>query len=149
MYRGSRQRRNVRSRPDQANSFMTTEPGWIFRTKEYRGCGIRAASYEVGSRGWVPEACFWLYTDRGWRQLWINSFAHCLAAPNLTFPNKLEADACAFSLARRLIDRALLEFDSCTSQRKPHRTTHISKMLNLVLRPLSRYNIFGESRERN
>ena len=128
---------------------MTAEPGWIFRTKEYRGCGIRAASYSVESRAWVPEACFWLYTDSGWRQLWINSFAHCLAATDLTFPSKLEADACAFSLARRLIDKTLAEFDTPVSYSTPARTTYIAKMLDFARRPLRRCNIFRGSTYHN
>jgi len=128
---------------------MIRETGSIFRTKEYKGCGIRAASYKMGPRGWVPEACFWLHTDDGWRRLWINSFAHCLAAQDLTFPNKIEADARAFSLARMLIDRTLPEFDRLTPHSRTHRPTYISKMLKLARRPLAVCNIFRQYKYRN
>jgi hypothetical protein len=68
------------------------DPDLISQTLEYRGCGIRAASYELRAQSWLPEACVWLHTDDGHRKLWVHSFAHCFAAEELTFQNKIEAD---------------------------------------------------------
>jgi len=72
-----------------------------------------------------------------------------LAAQDLTFPNKIEADARAFSLARMLIDRTLPEFDRLTPDSRTHRTTYISKMLKLARRPLAVCNIFRQYKYRN
>jgi hypothetical protein len=83
----------------------------IFRTKEHKGCGIRAASYQVVPGKWVPQACFSVYTESGWRQLWIQSFAQCFPMPELTCNNKIEADNWAFRMARAVIDKTLPEFD--------------------------------------
>ena len=85
--------------------------GSIVRTQEYKGCGIHAASYKVGP-DWVPEACFWVHTKNGWTRMWINSFAHFFEIPELTFSSETEADACAFRLARRLIDKTLPDLNS-------------------------------------
>jgi hypothetical protein len=74
---------------------------------KHRGCGIRAASYEVGPQAWLPEACVWLTTEAGLRKLWIHSFAHCLGAEKLTFTSKLDADNWALVAAQKIIDRAL------------------------------------------
>jgi hypothetical protein len=82
---------------------MTTEP--IFRTEEYKGCAIQAASYKVGPRAWAAEACFWQHTRSGWILLWIKSFEHLFGPQGLTYPNQKEADDHAFALARRLIDK--------------------------------------------
>jgi hypothetical protein len=83
---------------------------------EHRGCGIRAASYSVGPKAWLPEACVSLETDSGLRRIWVHSFAHCFDAEKLTFPNKLDADGWALVAARTIIDRAL-------EQLKPPSTT--------------------------
>ena len=56
--------------------------GSIIRTQEYKGCGIHAASYKVGT-DWVPEACFWVRTKNGWTRMWINSFARFFEIPEL------------------------------------------------------------------
>ena len=64
------------------------DPDLISHTLEYRGCGIRAASYELRAQSWLPEACVWLHTEGGQRKMWIHSFAHCFAAEELTFQNK-------------------------------------------------------------
>ena len=88
--------------------------GSIMRTQEYKGCGIHAASYKVGM-DWVPEACFWVRTKNGWTRMWINSFAHFFEIPELTFSSETEADACAFRLARRLIDKTLPDLNSSIS----------------------------------
>jgi hypothetical protein len=84
---------------------MVTESGSIFRTQEYKGCAIQAASYEVGPREWAAEACFWQHTQNGWILLWIKSFEHLFGPQGLTFADQKEADNHAFRLARRLIDR--------------------------------------------
>lgn len=87
----------------------------------HRGCGIRTASYEIESQSWLPEACVWLQTDIGLRQVWIHSFAHCFDAEKLTFPNKLDADNWALGAAKAIIDRALdkLECASVPAPQKP------------------------------
>lgn len=127
---------------------MPNETSFIFQMKEYRGCGIRPASYKVGPRDWVPEACFWLHTENGWRRLWINSFTHCLATSDLTFPNKIEADACAFTLARTLIDRTLPEFDAPESQARPSRRDYLSRIFKLARRPFAAYNTIRRYKDR-
>jgi len=78
----------------------------ISRTLEYRGCGIRAASYEVQTESWLPEACVWLCTEEGDRKIWVHSFSHCFAAEELTFPSKFDADRWALDAAKSIIDRA-------------------------------------------
>jgi hypothetical protein len=72
----------------------------------HRGCDIRAASYSIGPRSWLPEACVSLATEFGLRKLWIRSFAHCFGAEQLTFPSKGDADSWALGAARKIIDRA-------------------------------------------
>jgi hypothetical protein len=84
---------------------MTTEE--LVHSIRHRGCGIRAASYSVGHKSWLPEACVWLQTDTGSHRLWVHSFAHCFDAEKLTFPNKFDADSWALGAARTIIDRAL------------------------------------------
>jgi len=79
----------------------------ISHTLEHRGCGIRAASYEIRPRSWLPEACVWLQTSDGCRKLWVRSFAHCFAAQDLTFPDRFAADSWALGAAKSIIDRAL------------------------------------------
>jgi hypothetical protein len=116
---------------------MSEEPGWIFRTKEYRGCGITAASYRTGSGNWIPEACFWVYTGSGWRRLWVNSFALCLGGQEVSYPSKIEADNCALRMARALIDRTLPEFDMPSYVSPPSSTNYLAKMMGIARRPLS------------
>ncbi len=79
----------------------------ILDCMKHRGCGIRAASYEVAPQAWLPEACVWLQTESGLRRLWIHSFAHCFDAEKLTFTNKFEADDWALVAAQAIVDRAL------------------------------------------
>jgi hypothetical protein len=90
---------------------MTTEE-LVIHSIQHRGCGIRAASYAVGPKSWLPEACVWLQTDSGSHRLWVHSFAHCFDAEKLTFPNKVDADSWALVAARTIIDRA---FEQLTS----------------------------------
>jgi hypothetical protein len=111
----------------------------ILRTQEYKGCGIRAASYKVGPEDWVPEACFWVRTKRGWTRMWINSFAHFFEIPELTFSSETDADACAFRLARRLIDKTLPDMNSPISRRRGTRAAYLSRILQIARRSLSTY----------
>ncbi len=101
-------------------------------SQEYRGCGIRAVSYRAGADKWVPEACFWFRTRSGVRRLWIASFAHCFARPDLTFTHKMDADSWAFQLARELIDRTLPEFIDSTARPAVKPKTYIAKVRQLV-----------------
>ncbi|HWH78613.1 MAG TPA: hypothetical protein VNT76_14625 [Candidatus Binatus sp.] len=88
---------------------MTTAEELVLDCMKHRGCGVRAASYEVAPQNWLPEACVWLRTESGLRRMWIHSFAHCLGAEKLTFNNKLDADHWALVAARTIVDRALDE----------------------------------------
>ena len=86
---------------------MDFDPDLISQTLEYRGCGIRAASYELRPQSWLPEACVWLHTEAGHRKIWVHSFAHCFGAEELTFGDKIDADHWALEAARSIVDRAL------------------------------------------
>ena len=116
--------------------------GSIVRTQEYKGCGIHAASYKVGP-DWIPEACFWVHTKNGWTRMWINSFAHFFEIPELTFSSETEADACAFRLARRLIDKTLPDLNSSVnssiSRSRGTRSAYLSKILQIARQSLSAY----------
>ncbi len=89
------------------NTSVDFDPKLISYTLEHRGCGIRAASYEISPQSWLPEACVWLRTEFGSRKIWVHSFAHCFAAEDLRFSNRLEADGWALSAAKTIIDRAI------------------------------------------
>jgi hypothetical protein len=112
--------------------------GSIIRTQEYKGCDIHAASYKVGA-DWVPEACFWVRTKNGWMRIWINSFAHFFKIPQLTFSSETEADACAFRLARRLIDKTLPDLNSPISRIGGTRAAYLSRILQIARQSLSAY----------
>lgn len=86
---------------------MDFEAELISQTLEHRGCGIRAASYEICPESWLPEACVWLQTETGQQKVWVHSFAHCFAAEDLMFSNQQEADSWALAAAKKIIDRAL------------------------------------------
>ena len=88
---------------------MTSAEELVLDCMKHRGCGVRAASYEVAPQSWLPEACVWLQTEHGLRRMWLHSFAHCLGAEKLTFNNKLDADHWALVAARTIVDRALDE----------------------------------------
>jgi hypothetical protein len=88
---------------------MIKDGSKTFTLREYRGCGIQPASVRLSPTGWLPEACFWVYTEQGWRRLWVASFAHCLPRTEMTFPSQTEADGWAFHLARGLIDRIMTD----------------------------------------
>jgi hypothetical protein len=115
-----------------------TMDGSIMRTQEYKGCGIHAASYKVGT-DWVPEACFWVRTKNGWTRMWINSFAHFFEIPELTFSSETEADACAFLLARRLIDKTLPDLTSSIPLSRGTRSAYLSRILQIARQSLSAY----------
>jgi hypothetical protein len=110
----------------------------MIRTQEYKGCGIHAASYKVGT-DWVPEACFWVHTKSGWTRMWINSFARFFEIPELTFSTESEADACAFRLAQRLIDKTLPDLNSPLSRAGGTRSAYLSRILHIARRSLSAY----------
>jgi hypothetical protein len=90
---------------------------------QHRGCGVRAASYSVGPKAWLPEACVWLETEAGSRRIWVHSFAHCFDAEKLTFPNKLDADGWALVAARTIIDRALEQLNPAATAAE-HEAAH-------------------------
>jgi hypothetical protein len=117
----------------------------ITRIQEYKGCGIHAASYKVGPE-WVPEACFWVRTKTGWTRMWVNSFAHFFEIPELTFSSETEADACAFLLARRLIDKTLPDLNSPISRSRGTRSAYLSRILRIARRSLSAYAHRRESK---
>ena len=113
--------------------------GSIMRTQEYKGCGIHAASYKVGP-DWVPEACLWVRSKDGWTRMWINSFVQFFEIPELTFSSESEADACAFRLARRLIDKTLPDLNSpIISRSGGTRAAYLSKILQIARQSLSAY----------
>jgi hypothetical protein len=115
------------------------ETAAIFRTKEHKGCGIRAASYQIKPGKWVPEASFSVYTESRWLQLWIQSFTHCFSMQELTCSNKIEADNWAFRMARTVIDRILPEFerDERSSKAKSRLVTRFTKMWGIARHPFS------------
>jgi hypothetical protein len=128
---------------------MNETIGGILSTKEYRGCDIRAVSYKTGANEWVPEACFSLRTGHGLRRLWIASFAHCFARPDLTFARKIDADAWAFRRARELIDRTLPEFTDLTAKTVVRQKNYMAAVLQIVRRPLAAIQVAKESKYRN
>ena len=122
------------------------DTGAIFRIKEHKGCGIRAASYQIKPGKWVPEACFSVYTEAGWRQLWLQSFAHCFSMADRSYSNKIEADNWAFRMARTVIDKTLPEFDKHerpTAAKSPLLTC-FTKIWGIARRPFSTRDIYRE-----
>jgi hypothetical protein len=124
---------------EQTGDFMTADSS-IARTQEYNGCGIRAASYKVGPRDWVPEACFWVHSKNGWTRMWVNSFAHVFDVQDQTFANESDADACAFRLARRLIDKTLPDLNLPIWRNGGMRAAYLSRILQIARRSLSAYS---------
>jgi hypothetical protein len=100
----------------------------VSNTLEHRGCGIRAASYEVAPTRWLPEACVWVRMESGARKIWVRSFAHCFAAEHLTFSNKIEADSWALVTAKSIIDRAVEQPDSSLDIRTRTRANRFSRI---------------------
>jgi hypothetical protein len=100
----------------------------------HRGCGIRAASYEIAPQAWLPEACVWLRTEVGLRKLWIHSFAHCLGAEKLTFTSKFDADNWALVAAQKVIDRALEQLGRVVAPVAVDTVTPLSGVLRLTSR---------------
>ncbi|TMA55492.1 MAG: hypothetical protein E6J73_22750 [Deltaproteobacteria bacterium] len=125
---------------------MDFDESLISHTLEHRGCGIRAASYEITPQSWLPEACVWLHTDVGHRKMWVHSFAHCFAAEELTFPSRLDADSWALGAARSIIDRAFEELNLPAVGYVPHRVRNFARVWKIArssLSNLARLNRFG------
>ena len=125
---------------------MDFDESLISHTLEHRGCGIRAASYEITPQSWLPEACVWLHTDVGHRKMWVHSFAHCFAAEELTFPSRLDADSWALGAARSIIDRAFEELNLPGVGCVPHRVRNFARVWKIArssLSNLARLNRFG------
>lgn len=116
---------------------MEFDRSLISHTLEHRGCGIRAASYEVEPARWLPEACVWVRMETGARKIWVHSFAHCFAAEQLTFPNKLDADNWALVAAKSIIDRAVEQLDTSVQTGTRPRAKGISRFWSLTRRSLS------------
>jgi len=109
----------------------------VSNTLEHRGCGIRAASYEVAPTRWLPEACLWVQLETGARKLWVRSFAHCFDADQLTFANKLEADNWALVAAKSIIDRAVEDRDAAADIPTGWRANRFSRIWRFTRRSLS------------
>jgi hypothetical protein len=120
----------------------------VVRTQQYKGCGIRAASYKIGPEDWVPEACFWVRSKNGWTRMWVNSFAHFFEVYDLTFTSETDADTCAFNLARRLIDKTQHDLNSPISLNTRRRAASILKMLQIAGQSLSIHRVRKSSRRR-
>ena len=116
---------------------MEFDQSLVSNTLEHRGCGIRAASYEVAPTRWLPEACVWVRMETGARKLWVNSFAHCFAAEQLTFGNKLDADNWALVAAKSIIDRTFEQLEPSTQNRTGRRTNRLSRIWASARRSLS------------
>lgn len=125
---------------------MEFDESLISNTLEHRGCGIRAASYEVAPTRWLPEACVWVRMETGARKIWVHSFAHCFAAEQLTFGNKLDADNWALVAAKSIIDRAVEQLDSSTQTRAGPRAKGFSRIWGFTRRSLSTQKRFKQSR---
>jgi hypothetical protein len=116
---------------------MDFDRNLISHTLEHRGCGIKAASYEVCPKSWLPEACVWLRTETGQRKLWVQSFVHCFTAEQLTFPNRFAADSWAFVAAKSIIDRALPEPNSASAIYPRPRGRHLSHVWRMARHSIS------------
>lgn len=117
----------------------------INQTLEHRGCGIRAASYEICPESWLPEACVSLQTETGQRKVWVHSFAHCFAAEDLMFSNQLEADSWALAAAKKIIDRALEKDEPAAMLRRDRRTGALSGLRRIGTYSLSPFKRFHRS----
>ena len=111
---------------------MDFDANLISRTLEHRGCGIRAASYEIRPQSWLPEACVWLETEFGHRKIWVHSFAHCFAAEDLTFPNRVDADSWALVAAQAIIDRALEQSQPSALNFSGYHAPDLSRVLGIA-----------------
>lgn len=101
-------------------------------TLEYGGCRIRTASYEVEQKRWQPEACMAVQTENGPRKIWVQSFAHCFGAENLTFANQSDADDWALAAAKAIIDRANEKLESNRQGEPGPDAGYFSRMLSLT-----------------
>lgn len=120
---------------------MEFDESIIDNTLEHRGCGIRAASYEVAPTRWLPEACVWFQMESGARKFWVHSFAHCFAAEQLTFHNKLDADNWALEAARSIIDRAYETLESSSQMPMAPQANYLSRAFGF-----SPGSVFGRHR---
>jgi hypothetical protein len=127
---------------------MEFDTDLISQTLEHRGCGILAASYEIGPRSWLPEACVWLQTEAGHRKIWVHSFAHCFAAEELTFPNRLDADSWALVAAKSIIDRAL-EGPLGRQAKAGNRARHLSGVFGFARHAVFNLRRFHHDRSRH
>lgn len=126
---------------------MDFDTNLISHTLEHRGCGIRAASYEIHPQSWLPEACVWLETELGHRKIWVHSFAHCFAAEDLTFPNRVDADSWALVAAKAIIDRALEQSQSSALNFSGYHAPDLSRVLGIARR--SMFNLKRVQRHRS
>lgn len=125
---------------------MDFDESLISHTLEHRGCGIKAASYEITPQSWLPEACVWLHTDAGHLKVWVHSFAHCFAAEELTFPSRLDADSWALVAARSIIDQAVEELNLPAIAYAPYRVRNFSRVWKIArssITNLARLNRFS------
>ena len=127
---------------------MDFDSNLISHTLEHRGCGIRAASYEVRPQSWLPEACVWLQTDRGHRKIWVHSFAHCFAAEDLTFSNQFDANSWALFAAKSVIDRAIEELNVPSVCYRPQRLRCFSTALRIARHSVASLARFHRPRSR-
>jgi hypothetical protein len=118
----------------------------ISHTLEHRGCGIRAASYEISPQSWLPEACVWLHTEFGNRKIWVHSFAHCFAAEELRFSNRLEADSWALSAAKAIIDRAMETSQLRAFRRSVRSAPRLFRLLGVARYSISKLKRFSRQR---
>ena len=120
----------------------------ILHSIKHRGCGIRAASYPIGPKSWLPEACVWLQTEQGSHRLWVHSFAHCFDAEKLTFSNKLDADSWALGAAQTIIDRALEQLSSAvvaTANESANSVSAARRLARRSIQALRRFKSFRSS----
>ena len=128
---------------------MDFDENLISHTLEHRGCGIRAASYLVCQQSWLPEACVWLRTDSGHRKLWVQSFSHCFAADQLTFPNQLDADRWALDAAKSIIDRAFEELNLPVVECTPRQARYLSRVWGIARSSVSTFGRLNRFRSRH
>jgi hypothetical protein len=123
---------------------MKNEPARLVRTSQYKGRPIRAASFQVGPEKWVSEACFWVYTEKGFTQLWTKSFEHLLGGEAPPFPSQKEADRYAFRLAELLIDKTVSKSQEPPSENRSVSTTYPARKLKADGQPFSVLAILKE-----
>ncbi len=131
------------------NNLMEFDIELTSHTLEHRGCGIRAASYEIRPQSWLPEACVWLQTEDGHRKIWVHSFAHCFAAEEVTFPSRVDADSWALGAAKAIIDRALEKPQLAGQRHSGRRAPRLSRVLGLARSSMFNLRRFHRDRSRH